>query len=78
MRGVNTMKRWSNEHTEGLIELYREHDVPSDSLVADAEALDAFTQQLNRRLGGTDFAVEDVAKKLFSLRKAGRLPRLQR
>jgi hypothetical protein len=72
------MKRWSKEHTDALIGLYREHNVPSDSLVADAEVLDAFTQQVSRRLGGTDFADEDVAKKLFSLRKAGRLPRLQR
>ena len=72
------MRRWSDEQVAGLIELYRQQNVPSDSLIADAAGLDVFTQQLNRRLGGRDFAGDDVAKKLFSLRKAGRLPRLQR
>ncbi len=72
------MADWSEVETGVLLELYQEHDVPSDSLIADAEALDAFVERLNARLGGSALTTDDVANRLLLLRKNGDLPRLRR
>jgi len=72
------MADWSEVETEVLQQLYQEHDVPSDSLIADAEDLDAFTERLNARLVGSAFTTDDIANRLLLLRKNGDLPRLRR
>ncbi len=72
------MLKWEYETTEELKKLYIETDIPSDTLIKDKKGLSDFTQTLNTRLSNMeDFAEEEVATKLLSLRKSGKLPRLR-
>ena len=72
------MVKWEYETTEELKRLYIETDTPSDTLIKDKKGLSDFTQTLNTRLSNMeDFAEEEVASKLLSLRKSGKLPRLR-
>ena len=72
------MVKWEYETTEELKKLYIETDTPSDTLIKDKKGLSDFTQTLNTRLSNMeDFAEEEVASKLLSLRKSGKLPRLR-
>ena len=72
------MEKWDNKEIEELKRFYKENDVPSDQLVKDKSALDAFTSSFNIKLGPrTDFSSKEVADQLFKLRKGGKLPRIR-
>ena len=73
------MVTWTNEEIEELKKLYVENDIPSDALIKDKTALLNFTSNLNNILpsNNTSFSEQDVADKLLSLRKSGKLPRLR-
>ena len=73
------MGKWKNEQIEALINLYREHDMTSDKLISDESSLKSFVSKLNGRIKSTEcFTAEEVAEKILSLRKAGKLPRIRR
>ena len=64
---------------EELKRLYKETDIPSDRLIKDRTALDAFAAALNGRTRrNIAFSAEEVADQLLRLRKAGKLPRIRR
>ena len=73
------MGKWGNNEIEELKSLYQENNVPSDQLVKNKIALDSFTVSFNARIGtGVEFNSEEIADRLFKLRKSGKLPRLRR
>ena len=73
------MGKWGNIEIEELERLYVEKDTPSDQLVKDKSALDTFTATFNTRIGADQpFSAQEVADRLFALRKGGRLPRLRK
>ncbi|MGD9109380.1 MAG: hypothetical protein PVG93_00435 [Phycisphaerales bacterium] len=73
------MGNWGVAETEQLKELYKESNTPSDQSVKDKKALEEFVERLNQSIDGEiNFTIQEVADKLFSLRKAGKLPRLRR
>ena len=73
------MENWEESQVEVLFRLYVENDMPSDQLISEEDALNSFVCKLNERIGHPDhFSCEDVAQKLLSLRKAGKLPRIRR
>ena len=73
------MGKWSNNEIEELKRLYQEKNVPSDQLVKDKDILDSFTDSFNSRIGAdVGFNSEEIADRLFKLRKSGKLPRIRR
>lgn len=73
------MGEWDSEQIEELKRFYEENNVPSDQLVKDKTALDSFAAAFNDRIGeGGMFTSEEIADRLFRLRKGGRLPRIRR
>lgn len=73
------MGKWKNEQIETLIQLYIEHNTTSDKLISDENSLKNFVSKLNSKIKNTEcFTAEDVANKILSLRKAGKLPRIRR
>lgn len=73
------MSNWNTVAVEVLVNLYVETNIPSDPLIKDYSVLCGFTATLNSRLDSQEnFTTEEVASKLMSIRKAGRLPRLRR
>ena len=72
------MAEWTNEATGELKRLYVETDIPSDTLIKKKDAISKFTSALNSRLGNQDgFTAEEVASKLFKIRKSGKLPTIR-
>ena len=73
------MGKWGNNEIEKLKSLYQENNVPSDQLVKNKIALDSFTACFNALIGaGVGFNSEEIADRLFKLRKSSKLPRLRR
>ena len=73
------MGKWGSNEIEELKNLYRENNVPSDQLVKEKLSLDSFAATFNSRIGaGFVFSSEDIADRLFKLRKSGKLPRIRR
>ena len=73
------MGKWSKNEIEKLKSLYQENNVPSDQLVKNKISLDSFTTSFNALIGtGVGFSSEEIADRLFKLRKSGKLPRLRR
>ncbi len=72
------MAEWTIETEEELKKLYVEIDIPSDTLIKNKDSLSKFTSTLNSRLVDHDgFAQEEVAGKLFKIRKTGKLPTIR-
>ena len=72
------MAKWSNNEIEELKSFYKENSVPSDQLVKVKSVLDNFTAKFNERFSPCpDFTSEEVADRLFKLRKSGKLPRIR-
>lgn len=72
------MEKWTNEQREELKKLYIKTNVPSDSLIKNAEALSHFTNTLNAHLACQSFfAPEQVASELLRIRKSGKLPKIR-
>ncbi|MHC4426884.1 MAG: hypothetical protein ACYSYV_12425 [Planctomycetota bacterium] len=73
------MGNWGGNQIEELKRLYQENNVPSDQLVKDKSALDSFTARFNERVGSDGgFSTNEVADRLFKLRKGGKLPRIRK
>lgn len=73
------MRKWGNNEIEKLKSLYQENNVPSDQLVKNKIALDSFNASFNARIGtDVEFNSEEIADRLFKLRKSGKLPRIRR
>lgn len=73
------MGKWKNEQIETLIQLYIEYNMTSDKLISEESSLKSFVGKLNSKIKNTEcFTAEEVANKILSLRKAGKLPRLRR
>ena len=73
------MGKWGNNEIEKLKSLYQENNVPSDQLVKNKIALDSFTTSFNARIGtDVEFNSEEIADRLFKLRKSGKLQRIRR
>jgi len=73
------MGEWSNNEIEKLKSLYQETNVPSDQLVKKKSVLDSFTSSFNDCIGtNVEFTPEEIADRLFKLRKSGKLPRIRR
>ncbi len=73
------MGKWGNNEIEKLKSLYQKNNVPSDQLVKNKMALDSFTASFNTLIGtGVGFNSEEIADRLFKLRKSGKLPRVRR
>ncbi|HCO94306.1 MAG TPA: hypothetical protein DIU00_10195 [Phycisphaerales bacterium] len=73
------MGEWGSNEIEELKSLYRENNVPSDQLVKRKVGLDSFAATFNSRVGsGVVFTSEEIADRLFKLRKSGKLPRIRR
>lgn len=68
---------FSEQHTETLGKLYREIGVPADHLAVRPAELDALTRAFNSECG-TKLPPERILQQLLRLRKAGKLPRVQR
>ena len=72
------MEKWESFEIEELKRFYEENDVPSDELVKNKAALDAFTADFNNRINRDQhFSSKEVADQLFKLRKSGNLPRIR-
>jgi hypothetical protein len=72
------MEKWGNIEIRELKSFYKENNVPSDQLVKDKAALDAFTSKFNNRVqSDQNFTSKEVADQLFKLRKGGKLPRVR-
>ncbi len=61
-----------------LISAYQEFRVPVDSFFADDELTEKFVTYVSSKVGSNDLDSQDVMRRLMTLRKMGRLPRLQR
>ena len=73
------MGKWKNEQIGTLIQLYIEYNMTSDKLISEESSLKSFVGKLNIKIKNTEcFTAEEVANKILSLRKAGKLPRLRR
>ncbi|MHC4425825.1 MAG: hypothetical protein ACYSYV_06995 [Planctomycetota bacterium] len=73
------MGKWGSNEIEELKRLYQENNVPSDQLVKDKVILDSFAATFNERVGASViFTAEEIADRLFNLRKSGGLPRIRR
>jgi hypothetical protein len=73
------MEKWSTNEIEELKCLYQENNVPSDQLVKNKITLDSFAATFNARVGASVvFTSEEIADRLFKLRKSGKLPRIRR
>ncbi len=68
-------------NNEIICDLYRETDIPCDSLVSSPIYMDSFTLRYNQ-LANDNLSAKEMAKKLLSLRKKGQdnggLPRLRK
>jgi len=72
------MGKWCNSEIEELKKFYKENNLPSDQLVKAKSALDIFTAKFNERFSPCkDFTSEEIADRLFKLRKSGKLPRIR-
>ena len=72
------MGKWSNNEIEELKKFYKENNLPSDQLVKVKSVLDNFTAKFNARFSPSlDFTSEEIADRLFKLRKSGKLPRIR-
>ena len=72
------MGNWNTDEIEALKQAYVENDIPSDSLVMDKDALDAFTHKFNERIASIKvFDSEEIADRLLKLRKNKKLPRIR-
>lgn len=73
------MGKWGTNEIEELKCLYQENDVPSDQLVKNKATLDSFAATFNTRFrASVVFTSEEIADRLFKLRKSGKLPRIRR
>lgn len=73
------MGKWGNNEIEELKRLYKDKNVPSDQLVKNKVILDSFTASFNACIGSNVvFNSEEIADRLFKLRKSGKLPRIRR
>lgn len=73
------MGKWGNNEIEELKRLYQEKNIPSDQLVKNKDILDSFTDNFNSRVkADVGFNSEEIADRLFKLRKSGKLPRIRR
>ncbi len=61
-----------------LTRLYEEFDVPADQFLADDALTDEFVEHVYRSLGRREPDRQEVMRRLVTLRKGGRLPRLRR
>ncbi len=61
-----------------LVATYEEFDVPVDGFLGDDSLTKAFVASVADRLGSENLDSQDVMRRLVSLRKKGRLPRLRR
>ena len=72
------MAKWSNNEIEELKSFYKENNIPSDQLVKVKSVLDKFTDKFNERFSPCqDFTSDEIADRLFKLRKSGKLPRIR-
>ena len=72
------MRDWNSGEIEELKQAYVENDVPSDRLVKNKEALSTFAAKFNERALPTKaFTADEIADRLFKLRKSGKLPRIR-
>lgn len=69
---------WNEESAQGLKDWYVENDVPSDTLIKNQDALSEFTRRFNERLDTSSYTEKEVATKLLSLRKSGKLSRIRK
>lgn len=73
------MEKWGNNEIEELKRLYQENNVASDQLVKNKIALDSFTASFNTTVGASViFSSEEIADRLFKLRKSSKLPRIRK
>ena len=70
--------KWNEDTIQGLKDWYVENDVPSDTLIKNQDAINEFTRKFNARLDDLSYTDKEVATKLLSLRKSGKLPRIRK
>lgn len=61
-----------------LVRTYEGFDVPVDQFIGDDGLTDAFVTAVRAEAGDPNLATQEVMRRLVSLRKQGRLPRLRR
>lgn len=72
------MGNWGCVEIEELKKFYKENNVPSDQLVKDKTLLNKFATSFNNMLMlENHFTPEEVADRLFKLRKSGKLLRIR-
>lgn len=69
---------WNEDSIQELKDWYVENDVPSDTLLKNQDKLSEFTRRFNTRLDTSSYTDKEVATKLLSLRKSGKLPRIRK
>ena len=61
-----------------LVKTYEDFDTPADRFIGDAVLTEAFVTAVRRRAGDSSPDPLTIMRRLVTLRKQGRLPRLRR